>query len=101
MSVERRPLAQQDGVPLLSDGGLETTLVFHHGIDLPAFSAFDLLRQNRGRQVRADYFRSSLSLAREAGLGYPARLRRRRAGGGVPPLVAGGSGCSPGRGSIW
>jgi homocysteine S-methyltransferase len=33
------------GVPLLSDGGLETTLVFHLGLDLPGFAAFDLLQR--------------------------------------------------------
>jgi homocysteine S-methyltransferase len=70
VSVERRPLVQLDGVPLLSDGGLETTLVFHQGIDLPEFAAFDLLRRDRGRQVLADYFRSYLDLAREAGSGF-------------------------------
>jgi homocysteine S-methyltransferase len=70
VSVERRPLVQLDGVPLLSDGGLETTLVFHQGIDLPGFAAFDLLRRERGRQVLADYFRSYLDLAREAGCGF-------------------------------
>lgn len=70
VSVERRPLVQLDGVPLLSDGGLETTLVFQQGIDLPAFAAFDLLRRDRGRQVLADYFRSYLALAREAGSGF-------------------------------
>ncbi|MEB3166745.1 MAG: homocysteine S-methyltransferase family protein [Cyanobacteriota bacterium] len=70
MTVERRALVQLDGVPLLSDGGLETTLVFHKGIDLPGFAAFDLLRRDQGRQVLADYFRSYLDLAREAGTGF-------------------------------
>ena len=27
----------------LTDGGLETTLVFHQGLDLPDFAAFPLL----------------------------------------------------------
>jgi homocysteine S-methyltransferase len=70
VSVERRPLVQLDGVPLLSDGGLETTLVFHQGIDLPGFAAFDLLRRERGHQVLTDYFRSYLALARDAGTGF-------------------------------
>ena len=26
--------------PFLTDGGLETTLVFHQGLDLPDFAAF-------------------------------------------------------------
>ena len=70
MTVQRRPLVQLAGVPLLSDGGLETTLVFHQGLDLPGFAAFDLLRRDRGRQVLADYFRSYLTLARQAGAGF-------------------------------
>jgi len=33
----------------VTDGGLETTLVFHHGIDLPDFAAFPLLDTEAGR----------------------------------------------------
>jgi homocysteine S-methyltransferase len=69
-SVERRPLVQLHGTPLLSDGGLETTLVFHQGIELPGFAAFDLLQRERGPQLLADYFRSYFALAREAGTGF-------------------------------
>ncbi len=64
------PLPQLQGVPLLSDGGLETTLVFHHGIDLPEFAAFDLLRRDRGREVLREYFLAYLRLAREKGVGF-------------------------------
>ena len=35
----------------VTDGGLETTLVFHHGIDLPDFAAFPLLDSAEGRAV--------------------------------------------------
>lgn len=58
VTLHRRPLVQLDGEPLLSDGGLETTLVIHQGIDLTEFAAFDLLRRDRGRQVLADDFRA-------------------------------------------
>ena len=37
----------------LTDGGLETTLVFHRGIDLPAFAAFPLLDTEEGRAAYA------------------------------------------------
>jgi homocysteine S-methyltransferase len=70
LSVERRPLVQLNGTPLLTDGGLETTLVFHQGIDLPGFAAFDLLRRERGAELLADYFRAYFALAREAGTGF-------------------------------
>jgi homocysteine S-methyltransferase len=54
----------------LSDGGLETTLVFHHGIDLPAFAAFPLLDTDAGRATLRDYFRPYLAAAREQGTGF-------------------------------
>jgi homocysteine S-methyltransferase len=44
--------------------------VFHQGIDLPEFAAFDLMRLPAGRQVFADYFRSYLNLARASGAGF-------------------------------
>ena len=34
---------------LVTDGGLETDLIFHHGVDLPDFAAFPLLGEDRGR----------------------------------------------------
>ena len=37
----------------LTDGGLETTLIFHNGIELPHFAAFDLLRDREGRRTLA------------------------------------------------
>ena len=39
----RERLPQLDGGLFLTDGGLETTLVFHEGWDLPCFAAFVLL----------------------------------------------------------
>ena len=32
----------------LTDSGLETDLIFHHGVDLPAFAAFPLLDDPAG-----------------------------------------------------
>jgi S-methylmethionine-dependent homocysteine/selenocysteine methylase len=54
----------------LTDGGLETTLVFHHGIDLPAFAAFPLLDTDDGRAALRDYFAPYLATAREQGAGF-------------------------------
>ena len=48
MSKYRNHLPQLDGRMFLTDGGLETTLVFHDGIDLPYFAAFDVLRDQQG-----------------------------------------------------
>jgi S-methylmethionine-dependent homocysteine/selenocysteine methylase len=41
----------------ITDGGLETTLVFLHGVDLPHFAAFPLLDSDEGRAHLADYFK--------------------------------------------
>src|SRR4051794_40603551 len=54
----------------LTDGGLETTLIFHQGHDLPSFAAFDLLKDEGGAEALRTYFRPYLSLAREHGVGF-------------------------------
>jgi S-methylmethionine-dependent homocysteine/selenocysteine methylase len=53
----------------LTDGGLETTLIFHRGIDLPDFAAFPLLDDAEGRAALRDYFRAYITTAREQGAG--------------------------------
>ena len=55
--------------PFLSDGGIETDLVFHHGIDLPAFAAFVLLDRDGGPDALRAYYRPYLDLARRHGTG--------------------------------
>ena len=70
MSKYRNGLPQLDGELFITDGGLETTLVFHEGIDLPHFAAFDLLRKDSGRQTMRDYFARYIDIARKAGAGF-------------------------------
>ena len=53
----------------LTDSGLETDLLFHHGVDLPHFAAFPLLATPAGRTLLTNYFREHLALAERAGLG--------------------------------
>jgi homocysteine S-methyltransferase len=55
---------------LLTDGGLETTLIFHQGIDLPLFAAFDVLKDDDGAEALRAYFRPFLDLAAENGAGF-------------------------------
>ncbi len=62
-------LPQLAGGLLLTDGGLETTLVFHDGIELPAFAAFDLLKRPGGRERLRDYFALYIDIARRHGTG--------------------------------
>ena len=49
----RNALPQLDGRLYLTDGGIETTLIFHQGIELPDFAAFDLLRWKAPPGARA------------------------------------------------
>jgi S-methylmethionine-dependent homocysteine/selenocysteine methylase len=51
----------------VTDGGLETTLVFHNGFDLPDFAAFPLLDTEVGRAALADYYEPYLDIARRLG----------------------------------
>lgn len=44
MTRYRDRLPQLGDAPFLTDGGIETTLIFHEGLDLPYFTAFHLLR---------------------------------------------------------
>jgi len=60
-AVSRVP--QQDGGWFLTDGGLETVLIFQEGIELPEFAAFVLLRSKTGREQLRRYFRRYLELA--------------------------------------
>lgn len=47
----------------LTDGGLETTLFFHRGIELNHFAAFELLNDEAGRKELTDYFLPYLDVA--------------------------------------
>lgn len=48
----------------VTDGGLETTLVYQYGIDLPDFAAFPLLDTDAGRAALAAYYEPYLALGR-------------------------------------
>src|SRR5689334_14638241 len=54
----------------LADGGLETTLVFHEGLDLPCFAAFPLVGDVEGREILRRYFEPFLDLAQERGMPF-------------------------------
>lgn len=65
-----RKLAHMTGTPCLTDGGLETTLVFHEGVELPYFAAFVLMQDEGGRGRLAHYYERYLAIAAERKLGY-------------------------------
>ena len=65
----RHPLPQLDRL-LLTDGGVETDLIFNRGIDLPFFASVMLLRTPEGEKALDDYIRPYLDLARRLGTGF-------------------------------
>jgi S-methylmethionine-dependent homocysteine/selenocysteine methylase len=66
----RTGLPQLGDEVFLTDGGIETTLIFHEGLDLPLFAAFDLLKDDGGTEALRRYYEPYLELARERGLGF-------------------------------
>jgi homocysteine S-methyltransferase len=70
MSKYRSALPQLHDRVFLTDGGLETTLVFLKGIELPQFAAFDLLRTREGRTTLKEYFLPYIDTARRHGFGF-------------------------------
>ena len=70
MALYRRNLPQLNGGDFLTDGGLETTLVFLYGIELPSFAAFPLVMTPEGRSTLKSYFEPYLYMAQRRGLGF-------------------------------
>jgi S-methylmethionine-dependent homocysteine/selenocysteine methylase len=66
----RNHLPQLDGDLYLTDGGIETVLIFHEGLELPAFAAFDLLKDDEGTERLRRYYEPYVALARERELGF-------------------------------
>jgi S-methylmethionine-dependent homocysteine/selenocysteine methylase len=66
----RDRLPQLDGDVFLTDGGIETTLIFQRGLDLPAFAAFDLLKDEEGTSELRAYYEPYLELARQHATGF-------------------------------
>ena len=48
---------------MLTDGGLETDLIFNRAIDLPEFAAFPLLDTDEGRETLRSYYSGYVELA--------------------------------------
>ena len=69
MATYRDALPQLDGDFFMTDGGIETTLIFLEGQELPHFAAFDLLKTPEGEEVLRKYFQTYGALARSFGVG--------------------------------
>jgi S-methylmethionine-dependent homocysteine/selenocysteine methylase len=65
----RDALPQLGETPFLTDGGLETTLIFHDGHDLPYFAAYDLLTREGGEDALRRYFEPYVRIALARGVG--------------------------------
>ncbi|MDQ1408481.1 MAG: hypothetical protein QOJ41_216 [Acidobacteriaceae bacterium] len=70
MPKYRDHLPQLDGGIFLTDGGLETTLIFHDKLELPYFAAFHLLKDGGGSEALRKYYCSYASIACTNGLGF-------------------------------
>jgi homocysteine S-methyltransferase len=66
----RGRLPQMGETRMLTDGGLETTLIFHEGLDLPHFAAFDLMRTAEGRAHLEAYYTRYARIANESDTGF-------------------------------
>ena len=69
MPAKYRARLPQLVAPALTDGGLETTLIFHGGLDLPDFASFVLLETEPGREALRAYFAPYAEIARREGVG--------------------------------
>lgn len=70
MSKYRTNLPQLGGALFLSDGGLETTLIFHDKVELPCFAAFDVLKTPAGRALLRNYYERYIAIARSHKIGF-------------------------------
>ena len=70
MARYRHHLPQLDGGLFLNDAGLETDLIFNHGIEIPEFAAHTLLPDEPGRAALTRYMEGFLTLARDTGMGF-------------------------------
>ena len=70
MTEYRNNLPQLGDKLFITDGGMETTLIFHHGFNLPEFAAFDLLKDAFGYQALVKYYRNYAQLAQQHQVGF-------------------------------
>jgi homocysteine S-methyltransferase len=75
----REELPQLGDARFLTDGGLETTLIYLEGVDLPEFAAFPLLADEFGIGRLERYYESYMTIARQVGVGFIAEAATWRA----------------------
>lgn len=65
MKKNKNTLPNETEAVFLTDGGLETTLIFLEGFELPYFAAFDLLQYPEGYNAIKDYYSRYLKIAKK------------------------------------
>jgi len=70
MTKYRKLLPQLSKETFLTDGGLETTLIFQEDYELPHFAAFDLLKNTTGTETLKKYYQQYLDIAKRNQLGF-------------------------------
>ncbi len=65
----RGQLPQLSGRTFITDGGMETVLIFHAGLELPHFASFVLLDNEQGVEALRGYYLPYIEIAREQGVG--------------------------------
>lgn len=70
MAKYRSNLPQLSGDVFLTDGGIETAMVFHEGLDLPYFAAFHLLDNPEGEAAFQKYFHNHCKIAQAHKIGF-------------------------------
>ena len=69
MTQYRNRLPQLGDEMFMTDGGLETTLIYQEGMELPHFAAFDLLKNEVGTEILRQYYARYAAIARSHGIG--------------------------------
>lgn len=70
MAKYRTALPQLTESTFMTDGGLETTLIFIQGIDLPHFASFGLLQNEEGIQILNEYYLDYLEISKQICSGF-------------------------------
>ncbi len=70
MAKYRYNLPLFDSSLFISDGGLETTLIYQYGYSLPQFAAFELLKDEQGRRCLLGYYQKYLAIAHAHNVGF-------------------------------
>ncbi len=70
MAKYRTALPQLAESTFLTDGGLETTLIFNQGIELPHFASFDLLKNEEGKRILNEYYLDYIDISKQTCKGF-------------------------------